>query len=158
MKKGLIPYLLVLIVLLGGCFQLHDLTHGELVRQVSQTTFEVLDETQPTKEEISNHHNRAFVVANSFSSSFLVKTLLEVTDTEESDEEEKEEKDSKLKKLSAKKSIKTDFNSYIFIPFYSKTAELQRTSSFKKTTSVYSAIYYFSSDDRLYVIFENFRI
>ncbi len=158
MKKGLIPYLLVLIVLLGGCFQLHALTHVELVRQVSQTTFEVLDETQPTKEEISNHQNRAFVVANSFSSPFFVKTLLEVTDTEESDEDEKEEKDSKLKKLSAKKSIKTDFNSYIFIPFYSKTAELQRTSSFKKTTSVYSVTYHFSSDDRLYVIFENFRI
>lgn len=159
MKKWLIQYFLVLSILLGGYFQFHARAHEELVSPLSQATLDVLDENQSTKEENTNHHNRAFVVTNSFSSSYFVKTLLEITEAgEENDEDEKEDKYSKLKKLSAKKLIKTDFISCISIPFYSKTAELQRTSLFKKTTPVHSATCHFYSDDKLYVIFENFRI
>lgn len=159
MKQMLIRYFILLNVLLGGYFQLHARTHGELISPLSQTTLKVLEEKQPVSYEGINHHNKDFVVTNSFSFQYFVKTLFENTDNEkEGDEDNKENRDSKLKKLSAKKSIKTDFDSYISISFYSKTAELQRTSLFKKTTPVYSATYHFSSDDRLYVIFENFRI
>ncbi|PZO28389.1 MAG: hypothetical protein DCF13_09215 [Flavobacteriaceae bacterium] len=159
MKKWLIQYYVVLSILLGGCFQLYARTHEVLITPLSKASLEILDEAQPTNKENSKHQNRSFVVANFFSSSFFIKTLLEVTDTEEeSDEDEKEEKNSKLKKLAAKKVIPKDFASYNIILFYSKSLKAQRLSLYKKTALASSSFCSFSSDNRLYIVFENFRI
>lgn len=69
MKKWLIPYYLVFSILLGGYFQLHARTHGELVRSLNVSSLEVLDET-PTANQ-HNHHHQAFVYTNSSSALFL---------------------------------------------------------------------------------------
>ena len=156
MKKWLIPYYLVFSILLGGYFQLHARTYGELVRSLNVSSLEVLDET-PTANQ-HNHHHQAFVYTNSSSALFFIKTLFETIDTESDEEDENEKSTSKQNNLSAKKLINLNFNSYIASLFYLKSSELQCDSVFEKKVPVSAGFASFSSDERLYVIFENIRI